>query len=119
MIGDTIIKLRMKKGLSLTILAETAGVEVSYLSSVEKNNILFPSFEFMDKVSEVLGVTTDTFLLVAPETYDPVWNHIVDVALAANLTTETYVNFLQNIHHSKLNKLQHPISKIREERKIG
>ena len=37
MIGERIKRLRLQKGISLTELAEKAGVAKSYISSIERN----------------------------------------------------------------------------------
>ncbi|MBD2798676.1 helix-turn-helix transcriptional regulator, partial [Xenorhabdus sp. 18] len=47
MIGERIKRLRLQKGISLTELAEKAGVAKSYISSIERNLQKNPSIQFL------------------------------------------------------------------------
>ncbi|WP_216830152.1 helix-turn-helix domain-containing protein [Alkalihalobacterium elongatum] len=96
MIGETIKKYRVRKGLTLAELAKRAGVDKSYLSSIEEKIYLNPSLQFFEKVSPILGISVDNLLKeCAKEAFDPVWNDVVDEALEAGLTTEEYIDFLE------------------------
>ncbi|MDQ0270935.1 XRE family transcriptional regulator [Cytobacillus purgationiresistens] len=56
MIGSNISKLRKRKGMTLTELAERAGVAKSYLSNLERNLHQNPSINVIEKIAMVLGV---------------------------------------------------------------
>ncbi|ASV68536.1 helix-turn-helix transcriptional regulator [Cytobacillus sp. FSL W7-1323] len=56
MIGKNIAKLRKQKGLTLTELAERAGVAKSYLSNIEREVHQNPSIQVIEKIIFVLGV---------------------------------------------------------------
>ncbi|WP_349410683.1 helix-turn-helix transcriptional regulator [Pseudalkalibacillus sp. SCS-8] len=56
MIGKNIIGLRKKKGLSLTELAERAGISKSYLSNIERDVNTNPSIQVLLKLAHVLQV---------------------------------------------------------------
>ena len=49
MIGERIKRLRLQKGISLTELAEKAGVAKSYISSIERNLQKNPSIQFLER----------------------------------------------------------------------
>lgn len=56
LIGETIKQLRQEKKMSISELADKAGVAKSYLSSIERNLQTNPSIQFVEKISSVLGV---------------------------------------------------------------
>jgi transcriptional regulator with XRE-family HTH domain len=56
-IGARIRSMRAEKGLSLTELAENAGVSKSYLSTVENGTGSRPGAAVLHKLAQALGVT--------------------------------------------------------------
>jgi XRE family transcriptional regulator of biofilm formation len=62
MIGKRIQKLRLEKKLSLSELADRAGVAKSYLSTIERDIQTNPSIQFLEKVSAVLGIDVQTLI---------------------------------------------------------
>ncbi|GLI06374.1 transcriptional regulator [Paenibacillus tyrfis] len=66
MIGKRIQHYRKQKRISLTELANRAGVAKSYLSSIERNIQKNPSIEFLHKISAVLGVEVEALIHDVP-----------------------------------------------------
>ncbi len=66
MIGERVKKLREEKKMSMTELADKAGVAKSYLSSLERNLQTNPSIQFLEKISSVLNIPVDALLYDAP-----------------------------------------------------
>lgn len=66
MLGKRVRKLRIERGLSLSELAEAAGVAKSYLSTIERNIHSNPSVHVLDKIAAALDVSLK--LLVQPDT---------------------------------------------------
>ncbi|GIN73218.1 transcriptional regulator [Bacillus sp. J14TS2] len=62
MIGKKIKQIRRQKGLTLTELAERAGIAKSNLSNIERNVNQNPSIQVMEKIAEVLGVDVRSLL---------------------------------------------------------
>ncbi|MFE7151934.1 helix-turn-helix domain-containing protein, partial [Heyndrickxia sporothermodurans] len=62
MIGQRIKNFRLQKQLSLSELAEKAGVAKSYLSSIERNIQSNPSVQFLEKIAAVLGISVNSLL---------------------------------------------------------
>ncbi|WP_062109532.1 helix-turn-helix domain-containing protein [Bacillus niameyensis] len=62
MIGKNISEIRKRKGLTLTELAERAGIAKSNLSNIERNLNQNPSINIIEKIAVVLGVDVDTLL---------------------------------------------------------
>lgn len=62
MIGKNIHKIRKKKGLTLSELADKANISKSYLSNIERELNDNPSIQVVEKVSKVLGVDVKTLL---------------------------------------------------------
>jgi len=56
MIGKNIQKLRYRRGLSLSELAERANISKSYLSNIERNLNQNPSIQIIEKIAIVLNV---------------------------------------------------------------
>ncbi|WP_102028829.1 helix-turn-helix domain-containing protein [Salirhabdus sp. Marseille-P4669] len=99
MIGERIKKLRLQKKMSLSELAEQAGVAKSYLSSIERNLQSNPSIQFLEKVSSVLGVSVNTFLhdetnITDMEQLDADWVRLVQEAMNSGVSKEEFKEFL-------------------------
>ncbi|HLS09757.1 helix-turn-helix transcriptional regulator, partial [Lentibacillus sp.] len=62
MIGEKIKRLRKEKQMSISELAEKAGVAKSYLSSIERNLQTNPSIQFIEKISAVLDVPVNDLI---------------------------------------------------------
>lgn len=56
MIGNNIAEIRKKRGYTLSMLAERAGISKSYLSNIERNLNRNPSIQVMKKIAAVLDV---------------------------------------------------------------
>ncbi|WHY61122.1 helix-turn-helix domain-containing protein [Cytobacillus firmus] len=56
MIGKNIYEIRKRRGLTLTELADRAGIAKSYLSNIERNLNKNPSVNVMEKLALVLDV---------------------------------------------------------------
>jgi XRE family transcriptional regulator of biofilm formation len=97
MIGDRVKRLRQEKKMSLTELAEQAGVAKSYLSSLERNLQSNPSIQFLEKIAAVLGVSVHYFIVNKPEMdqLDPDWVDLVKEAMASGVTKEQFREFLE------------------------
>lgn len=98
MIGPRIKKYRTQKNLSLSELAERAGVAKSYLSSIERNLQSNPSVQFLEKVSSVLGVSVNTLLNeqneTDPEELDLEWTKLVQDAMKSGVSKDQFREFL-------------------------
>ena len=98
MIGERIKKLRQEKNMSISELAEKANVAKSYLSSIERNLQVNPSIQFMEKVSDVLGVNVYDLLqsneTSQPENLDDEWLKIVQEAMESGITKEQFREYL-------------------------
>jgi len=98
MIGDRVKKLRLEKRMSLTELADKAGVAKSYLSSIERNLQSNPSIQFLEKIATVLNVPVDYFINETREQDDPLdseWLEIVKEAMKSGVSKEQFREFLE------------------------
>jgi XRE family transcriptional regulator of biofilm formation len=99
MIGQRIKKYRLQRELSLSELAERAGVAKSYLSSIERNLQSNPSIQFLEKVSSVLGVSVKILLNdeAGQETQqlDSDWEDLVVEAMNSGISKEEFREFLE------------------------
>jgi transcriptional regulator with XRE-family HTH domain len=87
-IGRRIRNLRTEKGLSLTELAERAGVSKSYLSTVEHGTGSRPGVAILHKLATALGVTLADVLgrvVQAEPSADAVPKSLQEFAEANNL----------------------------------
>ncbi|QOY37214.1 helix-turn-helix domain-containing protein [Anaerobacillus isosaccharinicus] len=100
MIGQKIKKVRLEKGLSLSELAENAGVAKSYLSSIERNIQKNPSIQFLEKVSTVLNVPVETLLHddnggQDERELDAAWLNLVKEAMDSGISKDEFKEFLE------------------------
>lgn len=98
MIGERVKELRQQKNMSLSELAEKAGVAKSYLSSIERNIQTNPSIQFLEKIARVLNVTTDYFLQdskITKDDLDPEWLGIVEEAMKSGISKEQFREFIE------------------------
>ncbi|MCM3167356.1 helix-turn-helix domain-containing protein [Peribacillus frigoritolerans] len=97
MIGERVKKLREEKKMSMTELADKAGVAKSYLSSLERNLQTNPSIQFLEKISSVLNIPVDALLYDTPnkETLDNDWMKIVEEAMNSGVSKQQFREFIE------------------------
>ncbi|WP_027965152.1 helix-turn-helix domain-containing protein [Halalkalibacillus halophilus] len=100
MIGERVQKYRKDRGLTLTELAERAGVAKSYISALERNIQQNPSIQFLEKVADVLNVSIDQLLYESTpenekETLDNDWEDLVKEAMNSGVSKEEFKEFLE------------------------
>lgn len=97
MIGDRVKKIRKEKKMSMSELAEKAGVAKSYLSSLERNLQTNPSIQFLEKITQVLDVPVDVLIHdeIEPENLDVEWLEIVEEAMKSGVSKTQFREFLE------------------------
>lgn len=109
MIGKRIQQLRLNKGMSLTELAERAGVSKSYLSTVERDIQSNPSIQFLEKLAEVLDISVHAFLHNTNDheensaALDEEWYEIVREAMESGVSKQQFREFLE-FYRWRMNK---------------
>ncbi|GAA0467001.1 helix-turn-helix domain-containing protein [Alkalibacillus silvisoli] len=99
MIGERVKNYRKEAGMTLTQLADEAGVAKSYLSAIERNIQQNPSIQFLEKVANVLKIDVD-FLIKDPEQQkdaplDREWEQLVIDAMDSGVSKEEFKEFLE------------------------
>lgn len=99
MVGHRIKLYRTNRNMSLSELAERAGVAKSYLSSIERELQSNPSIQFLEKVSKVLEVSVNTLLngedAGEGENLDDDWMELVREAQNSGVSKEQFREFLE------------------------
>jgi XRE family transcriptional regulator of biofilm formation len=97
MIGDRVKKIRKEKKLSMTELAEKAGVAKSYLSSLERNIQVNPSVQFLEKIAAVLHVPLNALLHDEPDMnyLDEDWAELVKEAMQSGVSKNQFKEFIE------------------------
>ncbi|GGC85636.1 transcriptional regulator [Thalassobacillus devorans] len=97
MIGERIKEIRTQRALSLTELAERAGIAKSYLSSIERNLQTNPSIQFLEKISSELNVSINYLLHGGDEgpALDEEWMKLVKDAQESGVTKEQFKEYLE------------------------
>ncbi|MFX3623074.1 MAG: helix-turn-helix domain-containing protein [Ectobacillus sp.] len=98
MIGERIKRLRLQRGISLTELAEKAGVAKSYISSIERNLQQNPSIQFLEKIAQVLRVPVDALLYdetLKEKELDSEWLKLVKDAMESGVSKDQFREFLE------------------------
>lgn len=87
--------------MSISELAEKAGVAKSYLSSIERNLQSNPSIQFIEKISHVLGVSVNEIINMdennseKPTELDSEWMQLVQEAMNSGVTKEQFKEYLE------------------------
>lgn len=97
MIGNRVKKLRLEKKMSLSELADKAGVAKSYLSSLERNLQTNPSIQFLEKIAAVLHVPVDSLVVnqLDKGELDSEWMQLVKEAMESGVSKEQFQEFLE------------------------
>lgn len=99
MIGKRVQQLRQRKGLSISELAERAGVAKSYLSTIERDIQSNPSIQFLEKIASALDVAVDLFLHEDENQekghLDSEWSNLVREAMKSGVSKEQFRDFLE------------------------
>lgn len=99
MIGERVKMLRKERGLSLTELANQAGVAKSYLSALERDIQTNPSIQFLEKIAKVLNISVDLLIKeqseINEEELDNEWLEIVEEAMNSGVSKDQFKEFLE------------------------
>ena len=103
MIGKRVQELRMRKGYTLSELAERAGVAKSYLSTMERDIQSNPSIQFLEKIASVLDVPIESLIhehtpeseVKRKESLDEGWSSLVVEAMHSGVSKEEFREFLE------------------------
>lgn len=99
MIGQRIKEYRIQKKMSLSELAERAGIAKSYLSSIERSIQSNPSIQILEKISSVLDVPVHILLHGEADNVqaalDHDWEELVREAMASGISKEEFREFLE------------------------
>ncbi len=85
--------------MSLSELAEQAGVAKSYLSSIERNLQSNPSIQFIEKVGKVLDASVNELLMSESEKdirnqLDEDWLELAQDAMNSGISKDQFKEFL-------------------------
>ena len=98
MIGKRIHELRIKKGWSMSELADRAGIAKSYLSTIERDIQSNPSINVLEKLAYVLEISIHDLLETqepAPSLLDSDWLKLVEEAMDSGVSKEQFKDFLE------------------------
>ncbi|MGY4688815.1 helix-turn-helix domain-containing protein [Salibacterium sp. K-3] len=101
MIGERVVRFRMKREMTLDELASRTRISLQYLHDIEDNKWRYPSVDYMERIAEVLDVKIDD--LVGPKTeeeeaaeLDEKWLEVVQEAMSSNVSKEEFQKFLES-----------------------
>lgn len=98
MIGERIKKLRLQHGMSLTELAERAGIAKSYISSIERQLQSNPSIQVLEKIAAVFNTTAENLLKGNDDTMkviDSEWMSILQEAINSGIPKDELIKFIE------------------------
>jgi XRE family transcriptional regulator, master regulator for biofilm formation len=100
MIGKRVQQLRKEKGLSLTVLAERAGIAKSYLSNLERDIQKNPSIQVLEKIAAVLKIPTESILdqgnsEANKAMLDREWYELIQEAMTSGVDKKQFREFLE------------------------
>lgn len=128
MIGKRVQQLRLERGISLSELAESAGVAKSYLSMIERDIRTNPSIHFLEKIAKVLRVSVEFLLFPegghpparVPEDKEPLppeWIQLIRYAMRLGVSTSLFKEFIEFKRWEMMNKQTN--KKAKEAAKAG
>jgi XRE family transcriptional regulator, master regulator for biofilm formation len=102
MIGKNIYEIRMKKGLTLSALAERANISKSYLSNIERNLNQNPSIQVIKKIALVLDVDIKVLLKTIAckedlQPHDKEWLDLVNELKQSGIEKNEYKTLIEFI----------------------
>ena len=97
MIGSRVKKFRKEKRMSISELAEKAGVAKSYISSLERDLQTNPSIQFIEKITRALDISIDSLIQDEPAkgNLDSEWLEIVEEAMKSGVSKEQFKDFIE------------------------
>lgn len=98
MIGERIKKLRLQHGMSLTELAERAGIAKSYISSIERQLQTNPSIQVLEKIATVFHTTAENLLKEEQDQQNVIdyeWLNILQDAINSGIPKEELIKFIE------------------------
>ncbi|MEB3100791.1 helix-turn-helix domain-containing protein [Ferviditalea candida] len=100
MIGKRLQQLRKERGLSLSMLAERAGIAKSYLSSLERDIQKNPSIQVLEKIAGVLKIPVDRLLDQENDSEDETvldheWQELIKEAMTSGVDKQQFREFLE------------------------
>ncbi|WP_241747349.1 helix-turn-helix domain-containing protein [Priestia megaterium] len=103
--------MRLKKGYSITRLAEEANISKSYLSHLEKGLNNNPSLQMLDKIASSLHTTIDELIegdiscpaLTSKPALNLEWLQLIERAVQDGMTKEEFIEFQYYLKFRKTN----------------
>ena len=83
--------------MSISELAEKAGVAKSYISSLERDLQTNPSIQFIEKITRTLDISIDSLIQNEPAKgkLDSEWLEIVEEAMKSGVSKEQFKDFIE------------------------
>lgn len=105
MIGDKIKYLRLKKGYSVSRLANKSNVSKSYLSNLENNKKSNPSLFILSKIASTLEVSVESLVdeekSFHNEILDQEWLVLIEEGIKEGMSKEDFIEFQQYLKFKK------------------
>lgn len=102
MIGERVKAYRKELKLSLSEVANRAGVSKSYLSALERDLQSNPSIQFLEKIAAVLHITIDDLIHDKAdqkdthiEQLDADWQDLIKKAMDSGVSKEAFKDFIE------------------------
>ncbi|MFZ4451181.1 helix-turn-helix domain-containing protein [Salibacterium aidingense] len=111
LIGERIVRYRMKKDMSIHDLAARTDISLTYLHDIEQNRWLYPSVQYVEKIAAALDVQVHDILgpkteKEAAEELDEKWLEVVREAMSSYVSKEQFKEFLDAKKREKERKQQ-------------
>ncbi|PYZ95694.1 transcriptional regulator [Alteribacter lacisalsi] len=106
--GKRIKKYRLRKGYSISRLAEESGIAKSYISFLERDQRKNPSVETLKKLSGVLNIPLELLMVDEEresvlEVLDDDWLRLIKEAKESGVSKEEVKNYIRFIQYNKWN----------------
>ncbi|WP_096438419.1 helix-turn-helix domain-containing protein [Alteribacter populi] len=108
-VGKRIKKYRLRKGYSISRLADESGIAKSYISFLERDQRKNPSVETLKKLSVVLKIPLELLMVDEKresvlEVLDDDWLHLIKEAKESGVSKEEVKNYIRFIQYTNWNE---------------
>ncbi|TMW70148.1 helix-turn-helix domain-containing protein [Alteribacter natronophilus] len=107
-VGKRIKKYRLRKGYSISRLADESGIAKSYISFLERDQRKNPSVETLRKLAGVLNIPLELLMVDEEresvlEVLDDDWLRLIKEAKESGVSKEEVQNYIRFIQYSNWN----------------
>lgn len=112
--GERLRQLRIERGLNQRTLAETVGIDFTYLSKIETGRLPPPAQDTIHRLALALGASPDELLVLAGKVPDDVRS-----AITRSVEIPAFLRQIRDLDKAELERLRRYVQRVKGERGSG